>query len=573
MADYDVLLRGGTVVDGTGAPAERRDVAVRQGRIVEVGPPGSLRGTASQTLDVDGLVVAPGFIDLHTHYDAQLLWDPTAGPSPLHGVTSIFAGNCGFSVAPLAPDDDYVMRMMARVEGMPLTALQAGPAWDWSSFGDYLDRLDGRVLVNTGVLVGHSTIRRLVMGDAAVGGTATSDQVDEMARLVHDALAAGAVGFSSSLGEAHTDGDGNPVPSRAATHEEILALCAAVREHPGTTLEFIAAMGEIPEDRIELMTAMSLAAQRPLNWNLLGSLSPTTIYPQQLTSCDHARAHGGKVVALTLPDVMRMRANRVIDDLPGWRDVVGLDAEARRRAITDPVTRAALFAGAEDVVRRGLGAVARFELLELAKAPADQPELAGRSVADIAASRGVHPIDVLIDVVLPERLPLTMVFPSLVPEQGITDESWRERAQVWLDERTVLGGSDAGAHIDLMCHANYPTVVLGEMVRERGLLGVEEAVRQLTDVPARLYGLRDRGRVAVGWHADLVVFDPERVGSGPTESRFDLPGGEERLVAEAEGIAHVFVNGAEIVRAGEYRGDLPGTVLRAGRDTETAPLH
>ena len=572
MADYDVLLRGGTVVDGTGAPAERRDLAVRDGQIVDVGPAGSLRGDASRVLDIDGLVVTPGFVDLHTHYDAQLLWDPTAGPSPLHGVTSVFAGNCGFSVAPLAPDDDYVMRMMARVEGMPLSALRAGPAWSWSSFGDYLDRLEGRVLVNTGVLVGHSTVRRAVMGDDAVGGTATSEQVDQMVALVRDALASGAIGFSSSLGEAHTDGEGHPVPSRSASHDEILAMCRAVRDYPGTTVEFIAAMGEIPQDRIELMTEMSLAAQRPLNWNLLGSLSPTTIYPQQLTSCDHARARGAKVVALTLPDVMRMRANRVIDDLPGWRDVVALNAEQRRIAITDPATRAALFEGANEAARRGLGAMARFELLELAQGPADRPELAGRSIADIATALGVHPIDVLIDVVLPERLPLTMVFPSLVPEQGLSDAAWRERAKVWLDERTVLGGSDAGAHVDLMCHANYPTVVLGEMVRDRGLLSIEAAVRQLTDVPARLYGLRRRGRIAAGWHADLAVFDPATIGTGPTEPRFDLPGGEERLVADAVGVSHVFVNGTEIVRNGEYRGDLPGIVLRSGRDTDTAPL-
>ncbi|HEX7094476.1 MAG TPA: amidohydrolase family protein, partial [Acidimicrobiales bacterium] len=406
----------------------------------------------------------------------------------------------------------------------------------------------------------------------AVGEAASDAQVQRMQQLVRESLAAGALGLSSSLGEAHTDGDGRPVPSRASSFDELLALCRVVGEHDGTTLEFIAAMGEIPQERIELMTTMSLTANRPLNWNLLGSLAPTTVYPQQLTSCDHAAAHGAKVVALVLPDVMRMRAQRVIEDMPGWRDVAALPPDERRAAANDPATRAKLFEVANEAAKRGLDAITNFELLELADAPADAPELAGRSVAAIAAERGMHPIDVLIDIVLPEQLALTMVYPTLVPELGVTDESWRRRAEVWLDERTVLGGSDAGAHTDLMCHANYPTVLLGEMVRDRGLLTLERAVREITDVPARLYGLRRRGRVAEGWWADLVVFDPATIGTGPTEARRDLPAGEMRLFNEGRGIAHVFVNGTEVVAGGRYTGELGGVVLRAGRDTDTVTV-
>ena len=221
-------------------------------------------------------------------------------------------------------------------------------------------------------------------------------------------------------------------------------------------------------------------------------------------------------------------------------------------AITDPETREKLRAGAEEAVRRGLGAIAQPELLEIADAPAGSgaEALVGRSIADVAAERGADPIDILIDVVLPDRLPLTTVFPSLVPSLGRSDEGWRVRASVWRDDRTVLGGSDAGAHADLMCHANYTTMLLGESVRDRQLLTLEEAVHQLTDVPARLYGLRDRGRVAEGWIADLVVFDPARIGSGPTQVREDLPGGGERLYVEAQGIEHVLVNGREIVADG-----------------------
>src|SRR3954451_15033580 len=304
-AMLDLLLRGGTVVDGTGAVRRRADVGVRDGRIVLNGIADE---DATRTVDVDGMVVAPGFIDIHTHYDVQVLWDPTMSPSPLHGVTTVLGGNCGFSIAPLEPEHvDYLMRLMARVEGMAMDALVAGPAWDWRSFGEWLARLDGKGAVNAGFLVGHSTIRRLVMGDAAVTDVATPEQIDAMVALVHAAMNEGALGVSSSLGEAHSDGDGNPVPSRAANAEEFLALARAVREHPGTALEFIPAMGEIPQARIELMTDMSLAANRPLNWNLLGSLSPVEVYEQQLTASDWAVSKGAQVVALALPDLLRMR--------------------------------------------------------------------------------------------------------------------------------------------------------------------------------------------------------------------------------------------------------------------------
>ena len=510
----DLLLRGANVVDGTGAPVRRAHVGIHAGRIVAVGV--DVDESAARTLDLDGLVVAPGFVDIHTHYDAQVLWDPLCTPSPLHGVTTVVGGNCGFTIAPLGSDDDveYVMRMMARVEGMSIGALRAGPSWDWRTFGEWLDRLDGRLGVNAGFLVGHSTIRRYVMGEAATRDTATPAQVDAMVELAHEAMTSGALGLSSSYGEAHTDGDGNPVPSRAAARDELLALAHAVRDHEGTTLEFIPAVGTISADRIELMTEMSLAANRPLNWNLLGSLSPTEIYEQQLTSCDHAAENGAYVVALALPDLMRMRASRVLDDMPGWREVVDLPPEARRRAVGNRETRARLRAGVDEAVARGLGAVADPELLEIADAPDGSSDLVGRSIADIASSRNADPVDVLIDVVLPDRLPLTMVFPSLVPSLGRTDAAWRERARVWHDDRTVLGGSDAGAHADLMCHANYTTMLLSESVRERGLFTIEEAVRQLTDVPARLYGLRGRGRIEAGAIADIVVLDPERVGSG-----------------------------------------------------------
>jgi N-acyl-D-aspartate/D-glutamate deacylase len=566
----DLLLEGGTVVDGTGAPPRRADVGVAGGRVVALG---AVDDDARVTIDCDGRVVAPGVIDLHTHYDAQILWDGAVTPSPLHGVTTVIGGNCGFSIAPLEPEHaDYVRRLMARVEGIPLAALEAGTDWSWRGFGEFLARLDGRLTVNAGFLTGHSTMRRLVMGEAA-HDPADPAQIDAMVGLAHAAMTDGALGVSSSLGEAHTDGDGAPVPSRAATPDEFLALASAVRDHPGTTLEFIAAMGEIPRERAELMAEMSLAADRPLNWNLLGSLAPVEVYEQQLTACDVAAERGATVVALALPDLLRMRSDRVLASLPGWDEVWELPDAERRRAVADADVRARLRAGLDEAVARGLAFASDWDLVEVAEARGQASEgCAGRTIGQIAADRGLDPFAVLLDVVVTDRVPLTTVFPSLTPSYGVSERGWAIRKEVWSDPRVVLGGSDAGAHVDLMCHANYPTVVLGELVRERGLFTLEDAVRRITDVPARLLGLRDRGRVAEGFHADLVVFDPATVDSEPTAAHHDLPGGAERLTAGAIGVEHVFVAGTEVVHGAELTGALPGTALRSGRDTETVTV-
>ena len=347
------------------------------------------------------------------------------------------------------------------------------------------------------------------MGTAGVNQEATEAQLETMVRMLHGALDAGALGFSSSRDDAHTDGDGHIVPSRAATHDELLALSRAVGDHDGTTLEFIPAIGEISPELMELMADMSLAANRPLNWNLLGSLSPVEIYEGQLVSSDIAAARGAHVVALALPDLMRLRANTMLDSQPGFRELVGMSDDERRAAVADPKVRAELRESVTQAAERGLEVLKRWDLIEIAEARSPETEpYVGRSVASVAEERGVDPIDVLLDVVVPERLPLTILFPSLVPSLGTSDESWRARARVWQDDRVVMGGSDAGAHLDLMCHANYTTVVLGEVVGRRNLMSLEEGVRRLSDLPARLYGLRDRGRVTEGWHADLVVFDP-----------------------------------------------------------------
>jgi N-acyl-D-aspartate/D-glutamate deacylase len=566
----DTLVKGGTVVDGTGAPARRADIGLRDGRIVAVG---AVDESAARTIDASGLVVAPGFVDLHTHYDAQLLWDPTASPSPLHGVTTVFGGNCGFGLAPARDENvDYLARLMARVEGIPLPALQHGVPWDWQSFGDYLDRVErGGIAVNAGFLAGHSVLRRQVMGADAVGEPATEDHLAQMERLLHDALDAGAMGFSSSQAPTHNDGDGNPVPSRAATRDELLRLAAVVNAHPGTQLELIipGCLNGFTDDEVALMTEMSLAADRPLNWNVLGVAAGGN-HEHQLEASTRAAERGARVVALTLPQGIRIRlsflSGFVLDGLPGWRETFALPPAERMRALADPETRRQLDERAHSPEAGVLANLARWERLEIVEGFTPETRaLEGRRIGDIARERGAAAFDTLCDIVIADGLRT-----GLKPDFGgpEPDEVWKMRAEVWRDPRAVIGGSDAGAHLDMMSGASYSSFVVGDAVRG-GYVTLEEAVSLLTDVPARLYGVRDRGRIAPGMRADLVMFDAETVGPTGERTYDDLPGGASRIVAQARGIEHVLVNGTEIVRDGEYTGATPGIVLRAGRDTET----
>lgn len=567
-----VAIRGGTVIDGTGAPGVHGDVLIDGERITAVGA--GVDGSAADTvIDAEGMMVAPGFVDLHTHYDAQLFWDPTASPSPLHGVTTVLGGNCGFSLAPMAPDHvDYIARMMARVEGMPLPALRAGLPWDWGSFGEWLGRLDGRTAVNAGFLVGHSTLRRLVMGERAVGGAAGPADLEAMERALHAALEEGALGFSTSQVHTHNDGDGQPVPSRAASREEMERLAAAVRQHAGTTVELIVAgcLNGFSDEDIDFLSTMSLRADRPVNWNVLGvsAMNPDAAW-SQLAAGTAAAARGATVMALTLPHTMQLRLSfehgAILDGLPGWREVFALPPSERMAALSDPATRRRLDAGAQSDEAGILRHLAVWDRLIFDETFAPENAAAeGRSVGEVARERGVEPFDALLDVVVADELRT-----GLRPPIGESEADWALRAQVWQDPRAIVGGSDAGAHLDTMCGAIYSTSMLGDGVRARGLLSWERAVQLLSDVPARLYGLRDRGRLAPGGYGDVVVFDPDAIGHGPVRTRNDLPGGASRLYAEAVGVRHVLVNGTEIVREGDFTDARPGRVLRSGRDTDT----
>ncbi|BBZ13238.1 N-acyl-D-amino-acid deacylase family protein [Mycobacterium branderi] len=567
----DLLIRDAEIVDGTGTPARHGNVGVKDGWIVAVGETDEL---AAKTIDAQGQALAPGFVDLHTHYDAQLFWDPTASPSLQHGVTTVFGGNCGFTLAPAAAEQhDYLTRMLARVEGMPLEALRAGLDWEWTSFGDWLKRLDGHIAVNAGFLVGHSALRLAAMGDDAVGGTATPQQIDRMVALLNDAVTAGALGFSTSQSHTHNDDSGQPVPSRAASRQELLALAGGLRSHPGTTLEAIipGCLSGFTDDDIGLLTDMSRAADRPLNWNVLGvSAANPAGYQGQLRASEVAAENGGRVVALTLPHTMRIRLSFhtgfVLDGLPGWREVMHLPVPERLTALRDPEVRRRLNEGAQSEAAGILRGLSHWEQLIIVETFApENADAAGHSVGEVVAARGSEPFDTLCDIVVADELRTGLTPPS----SGDDAADWRVRAEVWRHRDAVIGGSDAGAHLDMMCGAIYTTSLLGHGVREHQVVTLEEAVRLITDVPARLYGLAGRGRIAPGWHADLVLFDPATVGHGPERTRYDLPAGAPRLVADARGISSVLVGGVEVCHDGVATGAMPGTVLRSGRDTET----
>ncbi len=564
----DLLIRGGTLVDGSGAAPVRADVGVRDGRIAAIG---EVQEPVRETFDATGLVVTPGFIDPHTHYDAQLFWDPFASPSNLHGVTTVIGGNCGFTLAPLAPPDaDYTRRMMAKVEGMPLPALEQGLSWDWESFDDYLGRLDGRIGVNAGFLVGHCALRRVVMGADAVGVEASPEQIKAMARLLHESIEAGGLGFSTSRAFTHTDWDAAPVPSRWASHEEVIALCRVLRDHEGTALEFIldGCLKGFSDEEIELMAEMSLAAQRPANWNVLtvDAGSPER-FRHQLACSDRVAERGGRIVALTMPTVVGMCMNFLthcaLHSMPGWDQILTLPIPERMTKLREPAVRTVLDERArskEAGVLAGLANWGRYRIGDTFS-PANEG-LSGRMVSDIARERGTSLFDTLIDVVLEDEL-RTVLWPAAI---GDNDESWALRAEVWERPDILLGGSDAGAHLDRMCGSPYPSQFLADCIRGRKLVPLERAVALMTQAPAALFGLRDRGRVAVDYRADLVVLDPETVGAGEILNVNDLPGENSRLIAKATGIRRVFVNGCAIVSDGESTGQQPGTLLRSGRD-------
>ncbi len=570
MLDY--LVKGATIVDGTGAEPYVGDVGVRDGRIAAVG---RCDEEAAETLDATGLVVAPGFIDNHTHYDAQLFWDPMVTPSNVHGVTTVIGGNCGFTLAPVKADDaDYLRRMMQKVEGMPLEALESGVPWGWETFAEYLSAVESNGLaVNAGFLVGHCAVRRYVMGADATDREATDDEIKQIVATLHESIEAGGLGLSTTLSQTHSDGDGKPVASRKASREELLALCAAVGEHEGTFLEGIVpgCLDRFSDDEVELLAQMSATAKRSINWNILtiDARQPDQI-PHQLTASRRARELGGRVIALTMPILvpmnMSLRNFCGLWLIPGWGEVLNRPLSERIEKLRDPEVRAHLVERAtskEAGVFRRLGSFGHYVIGDTYSAANEG--LKGRVVRDIAAERGQDPFDALVDICINDEL-RTILWP--MPKENDPD-TWALRAQAWQEPDIMLGGSDAGAHLDRMAGAPFPTRFLGDMIRGRQLLPLQRAVQMITSEQAEVFGLIERGYLRKGYHADIVVFDPTTIASDDASLVFDLPGEAPRLTAGSKGVVRVLVNGVETVRDGTATGQTSGTLLRSGRDTAT----
>jgi N-acyl-D-aspartate/D-glutamate deacylase len=572
----DLALRNATVIDGTGRPRFNGDVGIRGDKIVAIG---TVDGRAKEEIDVDGAVVAPGFIDCHTHYDAQVMWDDMLGPSVYHGVTTVLAGNCGFTLAPLTgrkADADYLLAMLSRVEGMPLTALKAAVNPTWESFGQYLDAIDGRIAVNTAFMVGHSALRRCVMGERAVGTKATPDDLKAMVKLLRQSLVAGGTGFSTTVSPSHSDHNGDPVPSRWATDEELLTLAGIVGEYPGTWLELLpAAGGMFKERQYKLATDMSLAAKRMLNWNaILADSRHKDFVESQLVMGTYAAERGAKVYALSpaspVKAILNFRSGFGLDMIAGWNDVLRLPDDQKIKAMMKPEVRARLQNGLDSCTSDAtalFGDPGSF-LIEDVRSEKNA-RWKQHFVSDYAAAVGLSPLDALLQLAVEEELWMTFSPPPI----GADDESWDMRGKLWRNPYCIPGASDAGAHLDLINTFALSTDLLGEGVRKRGLLSLEEGVRLITGLPAEIFGLTGRGRITHGAAADLVVFDPDAIGCAPIEMRNDLPSGEARLYADSIGIEYVIVNGVPVAKGNTPTGRKGGRVLRAGRDTHTVSLN
>lgn len=569
----DLILRNGDVIDGTGKPRFRADIGIRNGRVAAVG---KIDERAREEVDVSGHVVTPGFIDVHTHLDVQLLWDPYATPSCLHGFTTVIGGNCGFGITPLTDGSrDYLMGMLSRVEGMQISALQQGPKWDWTTTSDYLGRMDGKLGVNAGFLIGHSALRRAVMGEDATRKTASPEQLGSMVDLYRQCLEAGGLGLSTSWAHTHNDHEGTKVPSRYADNEELMTLSAVTGEYPGTFLE---AGGQPPytdHAQVDRFARMSAVSNRPLNFGVIVFTddSPDDAKPN-LAVNDYAREIGGATFAQTIITGsnywLSFGTGFIFDGIPGWERAMTVSRAERLAILRDPAQRQALKAAA-DAYNRDDAYLARTNIAKwpemriVSTVAPHNKRFDGRLVGEIAAELRQGPFEALMNIVVDDELG-TVVLPR---PSGYGRDAWEQRVQTMRDHRAIVAGSDAGAHLDFLAQFNQTSTLLEHAVRKHNLIPLEEAVHYFTDRVARLFGLRGRGRIAPSWQADLVVMDPDTVASGPVDMRADLPGGASRTYAEAVGIRHVFVNGEAIVTDGATTGALPGRVLRSGRDTDT----
>ncbi|MFM7616432.1 MAG: N-acyl-D-amino-acid deacylase family protein [Actinomycetes bacterium] len=554
----DLVIRGGLIVDGTGTPGRTADLAVTDGVVSGIGP--GLRGR--RELDAGGLVVAPGFIDIHTHYDAQVFWDPALTPSSHHGVTTVIAGNCGFSIAPCRPEHRGLLgRTLQHVEDMDLATLEAGIPWDFETFPEYLDAVERRgAALNFGCYVGHTAVRIAVMGESGYDREQpTDDEMLAMCRIVDEAMVAGAMGFASSSSATHSGDGGRPIPSRLASLPELEALLAPLHDRGKGVVALL------PGERIKHADLYGLQRRigRPLTWTALLTVKGFPYHERIIADNDAARAEGGEVwpqiSVRPLVFQMNLREPFTFNMAPAFRDLMGASDAERLDRYADPDWRRVAL---DDVTNRTAIRL-KWESLSVAESP-NHPELAGRTVVDLAAERGVSPLDVMLDLSIDDRLGTR--FDSVLANDD-------PDAITWLlgREGVLLGLMDSGAHVSQLCDACMPTDLLGNWVRERGVIPLERAVEKLTGEPARVFGLDGpggRGVLREGMAADVTVFDPATVAPGPLRRIRDFPADGERLTADAPvGMVHTLVNGTAIRLDGEPVPDAlaghPGRLLRS----------
>jgi N-acyl-D-aspartate/D-glutamate deacylase len=556
----DLLIRGGTVVDGTGAPARTADVGVREGRVSEIG---DITDDAARTIDADGLLVTPGFVDIHTHYDAQLHWDPTASPASWHGVTTLLTGNCGFTIAPAKPDDlEWLLLMLSRVEGMSAEALAAGVTFRGGSLGDFLGGLEGATGVNVGANVGHCAVRRYVMGDDASERTATDDEIAAMQDLVRSAMHDGAIGYTSSQLELHVAHDGRGVPSNHAAPEELIALAGVLKEFGRGSIEFIPRtfLNGYSDDDRALMLAMARASGRPVHLNTLTAMPHAPEgWSRSLEFAETAAADGLEIHPMFASNRQgahfALGSTFLFDEMPSFRDTLTLPSPAREERLRDPSLREQMRVELADPRGRSIVFVWPVVKVEMVKRPEHERYL-DRSVQEIADELGVDPLDAFLDLSLADDLEMQFVLaapPSQTRTEAVTTMM---RSPVMM-----AGSSDGGAHLLSFCGADYTTRLLTEWVPS--VLTLEQAVARITSIPARAAGIADRGVLAPGAPADVNVIDRGalRAADAPRLVR-DFPADAARYVVDAEGYVATIVNGAPLLEHGEWTGATPGRILR-----------
>jgi N-acyl-D-aspartate/D-glutamate deacylase len=561
VTDVDLLVRGGTVVDGTGAPARTADVAVRDGRIAAVG---KVDAEATRTIDADGLLVTPGFVDIHTHYDAQLHWDPTASPASWHGVTTLLTGNCGFTLAPSKPDDlAWLLQMLSRVEGMSADALDEGVTFRGGTLGDFLGGLEGRVGVNVGVNVGHCAVRRYVMGDDASERTATEYEIDQMRALVREALDDGAIGFTSSQLELHVAHDGRGVPSNHAAPAELVALASVLADVGRGSIEFIPRTfltGYDDDDRA-LVRDMARFSGRPVHLNTLTMLPHAPDgWSRSLEFAEQAAAEGLELHPMFASNRQgahfSLGSTFLFDEMPSFRDTLTLSSPEREERLRDPAVREQMRVEIADPRGRSFVFVWQVLRVETVEHEHNRKYL-DKSVTEVAEMMGgVDPLDAFLGLSLDEALETQFVLaaPPNPKRRAVTEQLIRSPV-------VMAGSSDGGAHLLSFCGADYTTRLLTEWVPD--VLSLEQAVARLTSSQAQAVGITDRGLLAEGMAADLLVIDRDRL-STPDVPRYvrDFPAESGRYVVDADGYRHVIVNGETLLDDGVWTGATPGRILR-----------